>query len=501
MELGSSWPWLAGVILILSIVNYLTSRYYKLLSIIPASKCPRFIGHALDFCRHPDEILSMMTKIFEAPTSNRNVLAIWAGPMAFVYLRDLKDIEKLLTSSANIRKSVNYSFLKPWLGQGLINSEGETWQFHRKLITPSFHFKILEVFLETMSNKAEILSSILDEKVGEGCFNIEPYIANYSLDIITETAMSSSIDAQYKKSNFVDCIKSLTEIIIIRSVRIWYHFSFLFYLSSYGWVEKKSISYVNNFIKSIMDSKRNDKAANKEQSKKEEPSDIGAKKKLALLDLLFEVQSKNPKFTDKEILDEVNTFMFAGHDTTTSGISFVLYLLSVHQDVQERVFNELLDTFGDRKPTYQDLMGLKYLERVIKESLRLYPSVPYIGRRLKEDLQISTGHTLPEFCDTAIFIYNHHRNPENWSDPEKFDPDRFLAENSEGRHPYAYIPFSAGSRNCIGQKFAMLEIMLTVSHLLRRFKLIIEPGFIVHPISHIVLRPDEKGIRLKLERR
>ena len=125
------------------------------------------------------------------------------------------------------------------------------------------------------------------------------------------------------------------------------------------------------------------------------------------------------------------------------------------------------------------------MERCIKESLRLYPSVFFISRNLGEDVITTTGHLLPKDTHVFIYIYELHRNPDIYPDPEKFDPDRFLPENCQNRHPYAYIPFSAGPRNCIGQKFAILEMKVALCAILSKFYL--------HPIDtlqSVVLIPD-----------
>ncbi|XP_014278878.1 cytochrome P450 4C1 [Halyomorpha halys] len=499
MDVGWAWPYLILGIVLLWIYQYYTSRSFRLLNAIPASKAPRFLGHTLDFITmHPNGILSYMCSIFERNGASKDVLALWTGPFCFVYLRTLSDIEKLLSDNHQLRKAINYSYLEPWLGQGLINSDGPIWQSHRKMITSSFHFKILEGFLEIMYSKLEIFSEVLEKKVGTGYFDIEPLIANYSLDVITETAMSTNVDAQRTNSEFVECIKSLTEVIIVRSVKLMYFFQPIFNLSAYKKQESKSIDYVKDYMCKILQRKRIEA---KNLKKVEDINDIGTKEKLALLDMLLQLQFNNAKITDKEMFDEVNTFMFAGHDTVSSALSFVIYTLAVHQDVQEKVYAEIIEKLHHSNPTYQALMNLKYLERVIKETMRLYPSVPFIGRRLKKEMPITGGHVVPKDVDVAVFIYNHHRNPENFPDPEKFDPDRFLPENVVNRHPYAYIPFSAGSRNCIGQKFAMMELFASVSHLLRQFRISLEPGFVMKPIAHIVLRPNVEGVRIRLDKR
>ncbi|KOB67392.1 Cytochrome P450 monooxygenase Cyp4M5 [Operophtera brumata] len=139
---------------------------------------------------------------------------------------------------------------------------------------------------------------------------------------------------------------------------------------------------------------------------------------------------------------------------------------------QDKIFSELKDIFGDstRSATMEDLTKMRYLECCIKESLRLYPPVHFISRQLNEKVTLS-GYTIPSGVFCHIVILDLHRSPNLYKDPLKFDPDRFLPENSMGRHPYAYIPFSAGPRNCIGQKFAMMEMKSAISEILRKFEL------------------------------
>jgi cytochrome P450 family 4 len=152
---------------------------------------------------------------------------------------------------------------------------------------------------------------------------------------------------------------------------------------------------------------------------------------------------------------------------------------------------------GSTKPDYKTLQELKYTERCLKEVLRLYPSVPFIGRVLGEDMTTSTGHLLKAGTNMHLHIYDVHHNPEIYPDPEKFDPDRFLPENCQNRHNFAYVPFSAGPRNCIGQKFAMLELKAVLCGVLAEFVLepVDTPSTIIVK-SELVLR-NVQGIKIK----
>lgn len=213
----------------------------------------------------------------------------------------------------------------------------------------------------------------------------------------------------------------------------------------------------------------------------------------AFLDLLLEkvnlgadgpAQQQQQKLSDEEIREEVDTFMFEGHDTTAMALSWTLFLLGHHPRVQERIWREVdelfeseliggsahkKDNLDDELLELEHLKKLKYLDCVIKEALRLCPSVPFIGRQTTSELKLG-AHTIPPGSVIFVLIYQLHRNPRVFPNPEQFDPDRFLPENLLGRHPFAYVPFSAGPRNCIGQKFAMAEMKTILLHMTRNFE-------------------------------
>lgn len=192
-----------------------------------------------------------------------------------------------------------------------------------------------------------------------------------------------------------------------------------------------------------------------------------------------------------------------GHDTTASGISFTLFALANHSEIQARVVEELRQIFGndkDRVATYQDLQEMKYLEMVLKESLRLYTPVPIIGREQPYDIEYD-GHIIPAYTGCILFLYGIHRNPKYFPEPEKFDPERFSHDSTLGKSPFSYIPFSAGPRNCIGQKFAMLEMKATIAKILRNYKLSpCEENHKLRLVYELTLK-SSTGIKIKLENR
>lgn len=184
-----------------------------------------------------------------------------------------------------------------------------------------------------------------------------------------------------------------------------------------------------------------------------EENDVGEKKRLAFLDLLLESAHNGAVISDQEIKEQVDTIMFEGHDTTAAASSFFMSLMGIHQEVQQKVYDELYQIFGDsdRPATFQDTLEMKYLERCLMETLRMYPPVPIIARELREDLQLSSGnYVVPAGATVIICTYLLHRDPKIYPNPTKFDPDNFLPERQANRHYYAFIPFSAGPRSCVG---------------------------------------------------
>lgn len=473
-----------------------TARMKRLTANMPRPKHYPIIGCALEFGNASNDILECLLRF----ASLGPVVTAWLGTEVYVIISGVDEIQKILTNNRLLKKASIYDYLHPWLGPGLLTSDGDEWRRQRKIITPAFHFKILEQFVDMFSLNLSILIDKLKQEAGNNGFDIYNHIVLSTLDIITETSMGTRINAQLKKENsFVHAIHEVTMIILQRSLKPWLHSDFIFNISPDGKKFNRQVDVIHKFIGEVIDKKRKEKAeTNNENVKIEESSVLGEKKKSAFLDLLIEYN-----MSDEEIKNQVNTFMFAGHDTTTSAISFTIYCLMKNPEVQEKVYKEQQEILGDSQnsATFQDLKNMKYLECVINETQRLYPSVPYIGRTMTEDFQLTSEYTIPEGCSINIFLYKLHRDPNLFPNPDVFDPDRFLPENSQTRHPFAFCPFSAGPRNCMGQKFAMLELKAVLSAVIRKFRILPPincPDIVVG--SELVLR-SRTGVFVRLENR
>ncbi|KAJ6636551.1 Cytochrome P450 4C1, partial [Pseudolycoriella hygida] len=434
----------------------------------------------------------------EILTTYPYIVRSWIGSQPEVNLRKAEYIERVINSSKNMQKPLIYKFAKPWLGDGLITvSDGDKWHKHRKMITPTFHFAILESFCEIFSEKSKILVDQLSPHAdSDAPVNIHEFVTRAALDIIGESAMGVPIDCQRRRDNeYFNAIYETSELILHRLMRPYLKWDIIYQSTPSGRKFKKCMAIIHGMTNEVIQNRKVVRAENKCKG-------VTPKKRSAFLDLLLDVNETNNLLTEKDIVDEVNTFMFAGHDTTAMGISWTLYMLGLHPDVQQSVFEELENIFNgsDRPAVLDDLNAMKYLERVIKEVMRLYPSVPTFSRVLSEDVLLDE-YILPKGAWIRVGIYYLHRDPRFYPQPEKFDPDRFLPENTVARHPYAYIPFSAGPRNCVGQKFAMYEEKSVLSSIIRNFKITsVEKRDELSLISEVVLR-SYNGINVKLERR
>ncbi|OWK11750.1 hypothetical protein Celaphus_00003044 [Cervus elaphus hippelaphus] len=204
--------------------------------------------------------------------------------------------------------------------------------------------------------------------------------------------------------------------------------------------------------------------------------DSGAFRAGVILGILLSLQDEDGKgLSDEDIRAEADTFMFEGHDTTASGLSWILYNLAKHPEYQERCRQEVQELLKDGEPKnieWDDLAQLPFLTMCIKESLRLHPPVTVISRRCTQDTVLPDGRVIPKGVICLISIFGTHHNPTVWPDPEVFDPFRFDPENIKGRSPVAFVPFSAGPRNCIGQTFAMTEMKVVLALTLLRFRVL-----------------------------
>ncbi|XP_052751007.1 cytochrome P450 4C1-like [Galleria mellonella] len=439
---------------------------------IPGLKDRFLIGNALEIFISPDKLFDLRAAVAK---QFKGIFRFYSYPYKSIIIYNPEDAEIILSGMKFSEKSRIYEIIKPWLADGLLLSSGAKWQQRRKILTPAFHFDILRQFHITMEENSKQLTETLEKNIEE-TINIKPVITDYTLNTICETAMGTKLSEETSAAGktYKNAVLELGKTFAERFIKVYLFFEFIFSLSSLKTKQQKTIQIVQKFTEEVINKRKEYIDQNGSVINPTEPYGDGVykkRKKAAFLDLLLAAENEG-QIDRSGIQEEVDTFMFEGHDTTASGITFLLLMLANHQDIQEKVYQEMKSIFGDstRPATTDDLAQMKYLELCIKETLRLYPPVHLVARKLKEPVKLS-NYNIPAGTECLIFIFDLHRREDLYKNALTFDPDRFLPENSVDRHPYAYIPFSAGPRNCIGKKFAIMEMKSATSAIIRRFKL------------------------------
>ncbi|XP_063696378.1 cytochrome P450 4d1-like [Culicoides brevitarsis] len=422
-----------------------------------------------------------MKKYFKDDTANDRYLEFFEkygdtfrlrlGPKLIIFTRDIKVVENIV-NNPKFKKSSDYKLYEPWLGDGLLLSHGEKWHKLRKLLTPAFHFEILERFIPIYEDHGKIFVDKI-RKLGEDkAVSIVPWFHAYTLDVISESSMGYKLNAQNDpQSKFVLANKGLLDVTIQRFYFPQYRIDWIWRLTSMYRKEKALIEYFHNFVDEII-TKRRDFLLSEGASKQKRP---------ALLDILLQGQVDGQPLSNEVIRAEVNNFMLAGHETTGTTLGFLAYILAKNQDVQQKVYEEICEkglNNTEKSLKIIDLNSLEYFNTVIKETLRLYPILSGALKESSEDLRVGKIF-VPANTAVCTAIRSIHLNEKHFDNPREFDPSRWEQETSkEERSPYTYQPFSAGLRNCIGQKFALLELKCLMVEILREFSMELEdPDF------------------------
>ncbi|XP_004872591.1 cytochrome P450 4F6-like isoform X1 [Heterocephalus glaber] len=401
----------------------------------------------------------------------------WMGPV-YPVLRLIhpKFVAPLLQAPAVAPKEKTlYGFLRPWLGDGLLVSAGDKWSLHRRLLTPAFHFDILKPYVKTFNKSVNIMHAKWQRVASWGSTRLDMFehISLMTLDSLQKCVFSFDSNCQEHPSEYIAAILELSSLIIKRHQQLFQYIDFLYHFTPDGRRFRRACDLVHNFTDAVIQERRCTLASQGVDDF------LKAKAKLKTLDfidvLLLAKDENGKELSDSDIRAEADTFMFAGHDTTASGLSWALYNLARHPEYQERCRQEVQELLRAREPEeieWEDLAQLPFLTMCIKESLRLHPPVVIISRCCAQDVALPDGRVIPKGTTCGISIFGIHHNPSVWPDPEVYDPFRFDPENPQKRSPLAFIPFSAGSRNCIGQTFAMAEMKVALALTLLRFRVL-----------------------------
>ena len=408
-----------------------------------------------------------------------DVVRIRLGPVNALAIFHPDAIQRVMQDNQSnySKETLAFTSMKLVVGNGLISSNGDFWLRQRRLMQPAFHKDRINLLCDMIAQQTQMILDPLESAVKSGqAVNMSHEMMNLTLGIATQSLFGSRV--QDVDGNLGETMRHLMSDTTFRFEHPFY--PPLWFPASRNRNLNAALNRLDEVIYGIFAERR------KYPGEKND-----------LLEMMMEAQLEESevtgghprRMTDKQLRDEVVTLMLAGHETTSVNLCWTLYLLSQHPEVEARLRRELDDVLSGRPPRLEDLPRLEYTRMVRDESMRLYPPVWLTERKsLKED--VLCGYNIPAGKTIAITQYVTHRHPEFWKNPETFDPERFSAERSVGRHDYAFFPFSGGQRQCLGKNLALLETQMILAMLLQRYHFELEPGW-------KVIKEPELSLRLK----
>src|SRR6516164_3365421 len=387
----------------------------------------------------------------------------------------------LVDNAGNYTKSeLSRRLLEPGLGRGLLTSEGETWRRHRH--TSAFDLRSVAGYVPIMTEVTQELLAKWDALPNLSEVEMAATMKHTTLRIISRAMFSSESDGIVEVvERGVGQYQATIRLGLLDLLRLPLWLSRLF-------SRRRVIGTPDEFNKWV------DRLINARGREPDtEPKDLLARL-IAARD-----SGMDDGMEAKEVRDQVVTIFLAGHETTAQALSWAWYLLSQDRAAEAKLHDELANVLAGRTPSHEDLANLRYTRMVIEKSMRPYPPVHTLAREAVAPDEL-LGHRIPVRATILIVPWLLHRKPSLWERPDRFEPERFSPERISSRPRFAYIPFGAGPRICIGAAFAMEEALLILAMIAQRYRLHLKTGHPVEPQGLITLRP-RYGLRMVVERR
>jgi cytochrome P450 len=381
----------------------------------------------------------------------------------------------LATNHRNFQKTLGYRTPFMWrlFGQGLLTSEGDFWLRQRRLAQPAFHRERIATYANVIVEFAErMLAAWKPDETRE----IHRDMMRLTTEVVVKTLFNSTVPRAVEEMGD-------TTTVLEQFTTQWSVWRFLgSYLPTPNARRfERVVRRLDDFIYGLIAERR-----------------AGGKDAGDLLSMLLLARDDEGNgMSDRQLRDELTTLMVAGLDTTALALSWAFYLLSKNPQADDELAAELDSVLGGRAPRFADLPQLRYTEKVVKETMRLFPPAWVIGREAINDCEIG-GHRIAAGTSLIISQWLKHRDGRYFENPEAFQPTRWTDEFTKQLPKYAYFPFGGGPRICIGNSFAMMEATLVLATVRQKFRLSSSPGYTVTPWPTITLQPKE-GIFLRIE--
>uniref|UniRef100_A0A182QJY3 Uncharacterized protein n=1 Tax=Anopheles farauti TaxID=69004 RepID=A0A182QJY3_9DIPT len=416
--------------------------------------------------------------VLDVSKAYRSPCRVWLGPTLFVFTDNVDDLQAVLNSQHCLEKADVYRFFQ--CETGLFSAPASIWRVHRKHLNPCFNAKILASFVTIFNEKSDILVRQLESHDNRSrMFNVYEYIAKCTLDMVCATTLGTNMQLQNEKGDeYIAAIERASELLNHRLYKVWLHPEWIYRLTSYYKTQKQCYATAYKMSRRVLALRSNElsevrnRTAIKSVSVDEDRPTETYRKPQIYIDQLFRLAKETDVFDERAIRDEIDTIILGGNETSALTLSHVVLMLAIHEDVQQRVYEEMVTVLGDSCTVVENdhLTRLTYMEMVMKETMRLFPVGPVIARQCTGDVKLSNT-TIPSGVTVVLGIFNVQRDEKHWGPAaETFNPDNFLPERVQQRHPYCFLPFSAGPRNCIGYRYGLMSMKVMLCHLLAAYR-------------------------------
>ncbi|XP_049768903.1 cytochrome P450 4C1-like isoform X1 [Schistocerca cancellata] len=464
------WPWLMVQLVVSCCAGLVAVLWWKWATKphidAPGPPTLPIIGNILDLLHLP----LTLRKMFELHRQYGDLTRLYVGPMLLVLVAHPDDVQHiLLTSKLVDRGTICTNAMRMFLGDGLVTIDASRWKVHRKLINPTFHSEILQGFLDAFHDGGLFVCERFARTRGAAT-EVHPPVLLAAIRNFFSTVIGMNpelfIADTFPEEEVSASVSYGVSIVQKMIFRPWMQSKFLLQLTSKGRGLLRSAKMLHNrALKCI---------AIRSAATEDGPT----KTRQRLLEALIKPGGQTAIPLD-EVQGEFKNLLMAGTETTAVTVSYVLPLLALHPEWQDAAHQELKDVFGEgddylRAPSLADLGRLRVLESIIKETLRLFPTVPMLPRVATEDIWLSGGSaervSVPKGTLLFVLPFLTHRLPQFFQDPQRFDPSRFLEDRVGKEHACSYLPFGLGARNCVGSQYGRLQLKVYLADILRRFR-------------------------------
>ena len=443
------------------------------------SKTPRyihgypFVGNLLEYRK---DRLSLLRRI----AREGDVCGMHFGPFPGILFNKPEHIHSILVEHAyDFDKGLAiHNIFRPVIGDGIFSSEGDFHRRQRKIMSPPFQPRHISSYADIMGHYGEQIQQTWADGT---IIDVNRQMTNVTMSVIGKALFDADV---FTETDELGAAMTVTTEYVA-------HATSVLFPPPYSWPlprnrrTHKAAQVLRNRVQRFIDERRNSPA---------ERNDF--------LSILLQARDENGKpMSDEQLMAECLTLFGAGHETTATALSWTWYLLCQHPESYQRVQEEVDSVLQGRTPTYGDLARLPYCLQVFKEAMRLYPPVYLSSRRALREVEID-GYCIPKERVVLFVPYTLHRREEYFPEPEKFDPERFIPEREKQLPRYAFVPFGAGPRICIGMYFAMMEGHLLLATIAQRVSFSLVPGqnIVPDPVHHLTLRPEGK-VKVLVKRR